>query len=203
MRPSAVRRAAFGGMLRRTAPALFPVGGPYHTTKRVRPLAERTFMPLRLFQEGPVRKDSSSVAERGWVLKMIQLLQPITMHDLWEKVFTAPFNPVYCATQLMRITKHLRKDLMVYLRLDPDDLQFYFYVYPQWSRLVRNYIDTEKLTERQEDAKRARDPPPPYDPQPLRYYHQHLEHQEKRAMRRLEELRKRMVEEGQQRVTIE
>eukprot|EP01062_Namystynia_karyoxenos_P000226 TRINITY_DN10070_c0_g1_i1.p2 TRINITY_DN10070_c0_g1~~TRINITY_DN10070_c0_g1_i1.p2 ORF type:complete len:238 (+),score=105.54 TRINITY_DN10070_c0_g1_i1:88-714(+) len=177
------------GALAATNPVLQPAGGPWRTTRRPGNLKPKKWSAIGLQQEGPVMKDPLSITERGWVLKMIYLKQPVTKHDLWEEVFISPFNPIYNKSHLTTIIKHLRKDLMVYVRLDPDDLQFYIYMYPQWARLVRNFIDAERRTEQQEDAKRMENPLPPYDPEPIRYYHDYLEEQERRARLRLEQLR--------------
>ena len=127
-------------MLSRTVVRL-PVGGPYHTTRKPYTYGPgRKWTTMSIQPEGPAIKDSSSLTERGWVLKMIYMLQPITFADLWEEVFMTPFNPIHNRTQLKNTLKHLRKDLMVYLRLDPDDLQFYIYMYPQWARLTKHFI---------------------------------------------------------------
>eukprot|EP00756_Hemistasia_phaeocysticola_P059029 Hpha_TRINITY_DN35729_c0_g1::TRINITY_DN35729_c0_g1_i1::g.139940::m.139940 len=176
------------GLFRATCPVLYPTGGPHMSKKQAKPLKPKKYSVVPIYQEGPVFKDKNSITETGWVLKMIQQLQPITTHDLWEEVFRTAFNPIHKRSQMVNIIKHLRKDLVIYLRLDPDDLQFYIYVYPQWSRLVRNFIEAERRTEQQIDAKLAANPPPPYDPNPIRYYHQYLDEQERRARLRLAEL---------------
>eukprot|EP01063_Lacrimia_lanifica_P005740 TRINITY_DN13475_c0_g1_i1.p2 TRINITY_DN13475_c0_g1~~TRINITY_DN13475_c0_g1_i1.p2 ORF type:complete len:203 (+),score=91.35 TRINITY_DN13475_c0_g1_i1:123-731(+) len=168
----------------------FPVGGPFKSNK-----APKAFGPGKSWsitkseQEGPAVKDTHDVTERGWVMKMLYMLQPITLGDLWEELFRAPFNPVHNRAQLRYIIRAMRKDMQCYIRLDPDDLQFYLYMYPQWARLAKNYIEAEKKIDQEENAKLASNPPPPYPADPLRYYHQYLEMQESYAQRRIEELK--------------
>eukprot|EP01059_Diplonema_ambulator_P008778 TRINITY_DN18534_c0_g1_i1.p1 TRINITY_DN18534_c0_g1~~TRINITY_DN18534_c0_g1_i1.p1 ORF type:complete len:188 (+),score=42.24 TRINITY_DN18534_c0_g1_i1:103-666(+) len=176
-------------MMRRTALRLYPVGGPHEWKNK--PLSYgpgKKWSVVRVEQEGPVKKDTRSITERGYVMKMIYMLQPITMTDLWEEVFTSPFNPIHTHSQLRNIVLHMRKDLQIYMRLDPDDLQFYIYMYPQWARLAKHYIGVEKKNDQEQAAIDAASPPPAYPPEPLRYYHQYLDHQEQFAQRRLDEL---------------
>ncbi|KAJ9440219.1 hypothetical protein DIPPA_00428 [Diplonema papillatum] len=175
-------------MLRRTVLKL-PVGGPYRLDKRPRPFGPGKKWSVVMVQpEGPAVKDSRCLTERGWVMKIIYQLQPITFSDLWEEVFRSPFNPIHTRTQLRYIMRHCRKDLQIYLRLDPDDLQFYIYMYPQWARLTRHFIDEEKKIDQAEAARMASDPPPAYPADPLRYYYQFLDNQQQYTQRRIEEL---------------
>ena len=127
-------------MLRRTVMCL-PSGGPYSYLNKPRRYGPgRKWTTARIEQVGPVVKDTFSVTERGWVMKMLYLLQPITFSDFWEEVFRAPYNPIHTRIQLKRILKHMRKDLQLYYRMDTDDLQFYLYLYPHWSRMTKHFI---------------------------------------------------------------
>eukprot|EP01064_Diplonema_japonicum_P011854 TRINITY_DN19307_c1_g1_i1.p1 TRINITY_DN19307_c1_g1~~TRINITY_DN19307_c1_g1_i1.p1 ORF type:complete len:195 (+),score=27.19 TRINITY_DN19307_c1_g1_i1:23-586(+) len=176
-------------MLKRTLYRLYPVGGPHE--KKNKPMSYapgKKWSIVNIQQEGPVKKDTRNITERGHVMKLIYMLQPITMSDLWEEMFRSPFNPIHSHAQLRNIILFLRKDMQVYMRLDPDDLQFYIYLYPQWARLAKHYIEIEKKIEQEEAADLAQNPPPAYPPDPLRYYYQYLDLQEQFARRRIEEL---------------
>eukprot|EP01060_Flectonema_neradi_P037982 TRINITY_DN7836_c1_g1_i1.p1 TRINITY_DN7836_c1_g1~~TRINITY_DN7836_c1_g1_i1.p1 ORF type:complete len:186 (+),score=21.12 TRINITY_DN7836_c1_g1_i1:29-586(+) len=176
-------------MLRRTTICL-PSGGPYNWAAKPRTYGPgRKWTAIPVDQIGPALKDHTSVTERGWVMKMLYMLQPITFADLWEEIFRSPYNPVHTRMQLRKIIKHMRKDLQLYYRMDTDDLQFYLYLYPHWSRMTKHFVELEKKVNHEEEAKLALNPPPPYSPNPPRYYIQYLTIQKQIAERRIEELK--------------
>eukprot|EP01061_Rhynchopus_euleeides_P038372 TRINITY_DN65866_c0_g1_i1.p1 TRINITY_DN65866_c0_g1~~TRINITY_DN65866_c0_g1_i1.p1 ORF type:complete len:188 (+),score=68.74 TRINITY_DN65866_c0_g1_i1:78-641(+) len=178
-------------MMRRTLTRLYPVGAPFQKSGKPRVYGPgKKWSIVDVQPEGPAVKDPKDITERGWVCKVVYQLQPITFSDLWEEIFISPFNPIHSRAQLKNIIKHMRKDMQIYLRMDPDDLQFYIYLYPQWARLSRRFIDVEKKLLQEEDSRLALNPPPPYPADPLRYYHQYLTLQEEHALRRIEELKR-------------
>ena len=117
------------------------MGAPHEKANRPRSFGVgKKWSIVDVQPEGPAVKDSKDITERGWLLKVIYELQPITLGDLWEECFISPFNPIHSRAQMRIIIRHMRKDMQIYLRLDPDDLQFYMYLYPQWARMVKRYV---------------------------------------------------------------